>query len=168
MAGDGNRIKQSAARNIPPWKIPPWDIPPWELPGGFRFDLLPHRGPLLRRLANAAFVCSVLAYYPCLPPCLVYCCFILGIEESWTKLLESWTKLFGMATILGLLGSVLGLTVGMLARGDLEAMRTGLIDPEGKWETKFGCDRAFNSFGLGLASFLLWSTPLLFAYWRRL
>jgi hypothetical protein len=154
MTGDDNRIKQSAERNIPPWKIPPWDSPPWELPGGFRFDSLPHRGALLRRLANVAFVCSALSYYPIVG---CFCFIILCIKESWIKL-------FGTAAILGLLASCLGLVVWILARADLQAMRTELIDPEGKWETDFGRDRAVASFGLGLAAFLLWGAPVLLAY----
>jgi hypothetical protein len=43
-------------------------------------------------------------------------------------------------------------------------MRTGLIDPEGKWETEFARDRAVDSFLVGLCSFLLWGMPALFAF----
>jgi hypothetical protein len=148
MTGADDRIKLTTEGNIAPWSVPPW-----ELPGGFRFDSQPHRGPLLRRLANAAFVCSMLSYYPILGSCCLVFCFE-----------ESWIKIFGTAAVLGLLGSCLGLVVWLLARGDLEAMRTGLIDPEGKWETKFGRDRAVDSFGLGLGSLLMWTSPVLLVY----
>lgn len=149
MAGHDDRVRQSAK-----WGTPPWDIPPWELPGGFRFDARPHRGPRLRRLANVAFVCSALSF-----------CSLSGCYVFVFCIAESWTKLFGTAeAILGLLGSCLGLVVWILARGDLKEMRTGRIDQEGKWETKFGCDRAFLSFGLGLYAFLLWSLPVLLIY----
>lgn len=151
MAGHDDRVRQSAK-----WGTPPWDIPPWELPGGFRFDARPHRGPRLRRLANVAFVCSVFSYYP-LGGC---CCIFFYIEESWIKLL-------GAAVVLSLLGSGLGLVVWMLARQDLEEMRTGEIDSEGRWETKFGRDRAVDSFLLGFCSFLLWSSVVLFACLRN-
>lgn len=148
MARKDDRIRQSAK-----WGVSPWDIPPWELPGGFRFDSQPHRGPLLRRLANVAFVCSALAFCS-----LSGCYFVFCIAESWTKFFGA------VEAILGLLGSCLGLVVWILARGDLEGMRTGRIDPGGKWETKFGCDRAFLSIGLGLFSLLLWIPPTLLIY----
>jgi hypothetical protein len=158
MACDDDKIGKSAK-----WGNPRWDIPPWEQPGGFRFDSLPHRGPLLRRLANVAFVCSALSSYP-----LPGCCFLSCMLHDVFCIAESWIRIFGAAAILGLLGSCLGLVVWILARGDLEAMRTGLIDPEGKWETKFGRDRAVDSFGLGFCAFLLWGAPVLFAcLWNR-
>jgi hypothetical protein len=50
-----------------------WDVPPWELPGNFRLDCQPHRGPLLRRLANSGLVCAVVSWFPCgccLAPCV--------------------------------------------------------------------------------------------------
>jgi hypothetical protein len=90
MAGDDDRIRQSVK-----WGIPPWDIPPWELTGGFRFDSLPHRGPLLRRLANVAFVCSTFLCYP-----LVGCWFVFCILVDVFYIAESWIKLFGAAAIL--------------------------------------------------------------------
>lgn len=81
---------------------------------------------------------------------------------------EWWIIIFGVAAILCLVGSCLGLVVWILARGDLEAMRKGLIDPEGKWEIKFGRDRAVDSFALGLCAFLLWGVPVLLAcLWNR-
>jgi hypothetical protein len=38
------------------------DIPPWEQPGAVRRDCLPHRGPLLKGLANVTLVCGVLSW----------------------------------------------------------------------------------------------------------
>ncbi len=148
MGGDDDRIMRSAKQ-----EIPSWDIPPWELPGGFRFDTMPHRGPLLRWLANVAFVCAALSFYP-----LTGCYFVFWIEESRIR------HFFGAAAVLGLVATFLGSQVWRLAGGDLEAMRTGLIDPEGKWETKFAHDRAVNSIGLGLAAFLLWGMPVILKY----
>lgn len=145
MVGDDDRAGKSAK----------WDIPPWELPGSFRFDSKPHRGPLLRRLANATFVCAILSLYP------FGCSIVFCIVESWINIL------LGVATILGLLRSGLGLVVWMLARGDLEEMRAGLTNPEGRWETEFGRDRAVLSFGLGLSSFLLWCPVFLLPYLLR-
>lgn len=150
MACNDDRFRQSGK-----WGIPRWDIPPWELPGDIRFDSQPHRGPLLRRLANVAFVCSVLSYFP-LFGCPYFIFYVFYVDESWITL-------FWAASIVGLLSACLGLEVWMLARGDLEEMRTGLNDPEAKSETKFGRDRALDGFILGLGSFLLWSLPALFA-----
>jgi hypothetical protein len=141
MAGDHDKVGKSAK----------WDIPPWELPGGFRLDSKPHRGPLLRRLANIGFVCSLLSFYPF--GCFLFICIV-----------ESWIKVLAAAVVLGLLGSGFGLVVWMLARGDLQDMRTGLTNPDGKWETQFGRDRAILSFVLGFFSFLLWGTGVLLAW----
>lgn len=93
------------------------ELPPWELPGHCRRDYRPHRGPLLRRLANTAFVLAV-ASYPGL--CL-------------HALLAVWV---------GLLGSGLGLATWTLARHDLVQMRGGSRDPAGEGETYFALGRA--------------------------
>ena len=134
-------------------KAAKWDIPPWELPGNFRLDAKDHRGPLLRRIANAGFVCAVASFYP------------VGFF-SLICIVETWVNLLAAAILLGLAGSLLGLTAWVIARGDLEEMRTGLTNPEGQEETKFGRDRGVLSFLLGICSFLLWGVCALFEYLR--
>jgi xanthine/uracil permease len=138
MTGEGNRA----------WKSPHWDIPPWELPAGFRLDAKPHRGALLRRLANASFVCAAASFYPfgCL---LVFC------------IVESWVRILLPAVVLGVFGWLLGLTVWVVARRDLEEMRFGTISQDGEGETQFARDRAALGLVCGFCSFLLWGTMLL-------
>jgi hypothetical protein len=129
-----------------------WDIPPWELPGGFRLDARPNRAWLLRRLANAGFVCAVVSYFPF--GCVVLICIV-----------ESWEKVFGIAAVLGLLGWVLSLMAWLLARADLQEMRTGaMFSDDG--ETEFARNRAFLSLGLSVTSFVVWGTGALIAYLR--
>jgi hypothetical protein len=128
-----------------------WDIPPWELPGNFRLDAKDHRGPLLRRLANVGFVCSIASLYP------IGFFFLICLVETWVNLLAA-------AIVLGLIGSMFGLTAWLLARRDLEEMRTGETSTVGQEETKFGRDRGVLSFLVGLCSFLLWGVCALFEY----
>lgn len=123
-----------------------WDVPPWELPGNCRLDAEPHRGALLRRLANAGFVCAVVSYYPAV--CVLVACLV---HDRLVFLL-----LFVPAIVLALFASGVGLTVRALAGRDLAGMRAGLIDAGGYWETEFGQRRAAVSAALGLVSVLLW------------
>jgi hypothetical protein len=140
MTGDDDRAE----------KHPKWDIPPWELPGNFRLDARPHRGPLLRRLANAAFVCAAVSFYPNV--CFLAIC-----------LVRSWGMLFGPAVVLGLLGVGLALPTWVLARRDLQEMRKGRTCADGG-ETRFARDRAVVGFSLGLFSSLWSGTWLLSDY----
>ncbi len=41
--------------------------PPWQRPGGVRRDCVPHRGPTLLWLANAALLCGPLAFCLAVP-----------------------------------------------------------------------------------------------------
>jgi hypothetical protein len=127
---------------------PGWDIPPWELPGNFRLDAKPHHGPLLRQLANAAFICAVASYYPCV--CFLGCC-----------ILRSVVKLVGPAFLLGMLGAVFALPVCLVAQRDLWEMERGRTRRDGEFETRFGRDRAALASALGLFSFLLWGSFVL-------
>jgi hypothetical protein len=124
---------------------PGWEVPPWELPGNFRLDCEPHRGPLLRWLANAGFLCALTSFFPCVCP-LVFC---LVPPDT--------VVLFAAPVGLSVLGASLGLTVWALARHDLGRMGKGLINPEGEWETKFAKKRAGACLGVSLVSLLLWS-----------
>ena len=43
------------------------DLEPWERPGAMRRDCEPHRGELLARLADLAFILSVCSVFVCMP-----------------------------------------------------------------------------------------------------
>src|SRR5213080_2226366 len=93
----------------------PWETPPWELPGCCRLDAEPHRGTLLRRLANASFLAAVASCYPLL------CCCLAGLVQDHFAL----AVLSAPGALLGLAAAGAGIGISRLARRDLIEMRAG-------------------------------------------
>jgi hypothetical protein len=114
-----------------------WEVPPWQIPGNFRLDCDPHRGFLLRWMANIAYLCALSGL-----------CFFLAVP------LFSLFGRFGYAaclfTCLGGVGGFLGLAAWLLARRDLARIRAGRMDPNGEWEVRFALARGCASFLLSL------------------
>jgi hypothetical protein len=127
-----------------------WDVPPWELPGHSRLDCEPHRGPLLRRLANASLLCALASVCPCLCS-FGLCC---GLDKAAGYPLVT-------VSVFALVAVALGLPTWVLAGRDLAGMRTGSIDPSGELETRFARERAAQGWLAGLCGLLLWGGGLL-------
>jgi 1,4-dihydroxy-2-naphthoate octaprenyltransferase len=97
----------------PPGSDPWGGVPPWERPGWFRLDVKPHRGTLLCRLGQMAFLVWPVA------------------------LVGSNTTIYALPVVCapaGLVALVLGLLVWWLARRDLKRMLRGAMDPAGATE----------------------------------
>ncbi len=124
-----------------------WDDAPWELPGNCRLDSLPHRGQLLRWLANTSFLVALASYYPCVINFPIVCC--LFDQNKWQFF---WIP----AEILGLWAVVCGVGAVGIANSDLAAMRKGIVDPGGVYETGFARRRAVWGIVAGLGSIFLW------------
>jgi hypothetical protein len=129
-----------------------WDVPPWMLPGNSRLDAEPHRGTLLRWLANAAFLAALAALYPC--GCPLIACLVTPDNSL----------LLGPAIGLALLAILGGLTVRGLSAHDLRGMTTGIINRDGEWETRFARSRALVSLAVALGAVLLWGGLGLFCW----
>jgi hypothetical protein len=128
---------------------PNWDIPPWELPGNFRRDAEPHRGPLLRKLADAGYVCSAASCCPFLFGV------VFGVLDNVGPVRFGGSGVIVLAIAVGLLGVGLSIMTLVLARRDLAGMRSGLVDPTGEGETEFACGRAVRNTVWGFLSVLL-------------
>src|SRR5260221_7639047 len=92
---------------------PGWDVPPWLLPGNSRLDAEPHRGGLLRRLANASFLAALASLYPL--ACPLFAVTSTSLPDAFLWLVP--------AIGLGLLGGLGSLTVWVLAGRDLRGMQ---------------------------------------------
>jgi hypothetical protein len=115
-----------------------WEVPPWEIPGNFRLDCEPHRGFLLRWLANIAFLCALGAWGFFLTTPLFYLGRKLGYATS-------------SFVVLGCAAGILGLAAWLLARRDLARIRAGCMDPTGEGEVQFARTRGCVSFLLSLS-----------------
>jgi hypothetical protein len=117
-----------------------WHVPPWQLPGNFRLDAEPHSGPLVRDLANAAWVGAVLSH-----ACLPVCC--LGAPALVVG---------AVALCAAFLGAVLAPAAWLLAGRDLAGMEAGRIDRRGEGEAHFARQRGRVAFVLAVVAGLLW------------
>jgi hypothetical protein len=116
------------------------DDRPWERPGAVRRDWAPHRGRLLSILGVLSLNLGVLSLF--------------GVG------------LVVLSAPMALAAIGLGRPAWALARRDLQAMATNLMDPAGQVLTRDGlvCGRAGAVFGilaLLTAAALLWAVPVL-------
>jgi len=115
------------------------DDRPWERPGAVRRDCEPHRGPLLLGLAWATVGASAVAFglvvMAVMPP-------------SYSGLV--WLVLLAAAGGIVTLRPPLAFVARVLARRDIEKMRTGLMDPAGEHAAQLARSVALLGLALGL------------------
>lgn len=121
-----------------------WDVRPWEMPGNFRLDCEPHRGTLLRWMANLGlvFVLGALGLVMAVPVLYV-------VDESLSRFAFTLFLWFVGA------GELIGLATWWLARRELAGMCAGRIDPSGEWEVQFARDRGLATALQGLLVLLI-------------
>jgi hypothetical protein len=104
------------------WRDEDGTVRPWEVPGNVRRDRVPHRGLLLTVFGGAALFCGFAAFFLMVPA------LISGLAAA--PMFSGFAVLYLMVP--ALIAMPLGIAVARMARRDLDRMRSGAMDPDGR------------------------------------